>query len=298
MCSYQRDQLKIYDIDKEYESIIHTPTIAELLEFGHMLYSNGYVNIYVHNELIYKLIPFPINYFITNEYMLMKNVYHMLYDVMGLSKNYKSKLGYVIGAVKPYALYEINKYSVICMEYISGVISWDIVYDTYSNEHVARIFIQLTKLLRIIHGIGIVHCDLKLSNILLTNNTVYIIDYGISYDRYNENKCQCLTTETIQSPEHIKIKSIRLPTLDCMRNMITYTSDIWAFGICLFHAVYNSFPFECENHIMHMQFHNETTYNRPHRTAFYELCKDILVYAEHRPTLSYIEKRLMNIIGS
>lgn len=70
--------------------------------------------------------------------------------------------------------------TVVIEEYINGITLAELT-DTMSQAGVRRVIVQLCEGLSAIHSIGIIHRDITLSNIMLTNDgTVKIIDFDIA----------------------------------------------------------------------------------------------------------------------
>jgi serine/threonine protein kinase/tetratricopeptide (TPR) repeat protein len=97
---------------------------------------------------------------------------------------------------------------------------------------VQEIFRQVVSAVTHLHDRGIVHADLKPSNILFTDNGVPVIsDFGIAkdYGRYGERDMTLTTSLTgtadFMAPELLSGEGSRLPTS---------RSDIWSLGVTLF----------------------------------------------------------------
>jgi serine/threonine-protein kinase len=91
--------------------------------------------------------------------------------------------------------------------------------------------------LKFSHEKGIIHNDIKPSNIMVDkNNVLKIIDYGMScYSPSVRNK-ECVRsggTPYYMAPEYIA------------KNMISYpVSDMWSLGITLYYLATNTYPFQ------------------------------------------------------
>lgn len=99
-------------------------------------------------------------------------------------------------------------------------------------------FIQICLSLEYIHGIKILHRDLKSSNVFLTkSNTIKLGDFGISKVLAATND-QALTvqgTPYYMSPEV------------CQSQPYTYKSDVWALGCILYELCTLKHAFNAEN---------------------------------------------------
>ncbi|MBO5164680.1 MAG: serine/threonine protein kinase [Ruminococcus sp.] len=79
-----------------------------------------------------------------------------------------------------YDAFEIDGKTVVVEEYINGITLSELT-DTMSPLGVKRIIIQLCSGLSALHSLGIVHRDITLNNIMLTDSgTVKIIDFDIA----------------------------------------------------------------------------------------------------------------------
>lgn len=97
----------------------------------------------------------------------------------------------------------------------------------FSLEELKRIIIpSINKSLRILHNNGIIHKDIKPSNIMMldNNNGVALIDFGIS--SVVEQGSTVLVTKTGMTPEY--------SAPETFRNLFLEESDYYSFGITLF----------------------------------------------------------------
>lgn len=96
-------------------------------------------------------------------------------DVYSVLKHIKHR-----NIVEIFEVLEISGQTVIIEEYINGITLSEIS-ETMSPIGVKRILLQLCDGLSALHSVGIVHRDLTLNNIMLTNDgTVKIIDFDIA----------------------------------------------------------------------------------------------------------------------
>ena len=98
---------------------------------------------------------------------------------------------------------------------------------TFSEEQLVRVIIpNINEGLRAIHEAGILHKDLKPSNLMLNSDgeTVSIIDFGIS--SVIESGNTVLVTKTGMTPEY--------SAPETFRNLFLRESDYYSFGITLF----------------------------------------------------------------
>jgi Kae1-associated kinase Bud32 len=85
-----------------------------------------------------------------------------------------------IGVYTPQIFHVDEKNCRIIMEFIDGYRLKDIL-DKWSKEKIERVFIEIGKNIGKMHSADIIHGDLTTSNILIKNNTIYFIDFGLGY---------------------------------------------------------------------------------------------------------------------
>lgn len=118
--------------------------------------------------------------------------------------------------------------------------SLDQVIDRFklSTKQAIDIAIQIGEGLKAAHSKGIVHRDIKSSNIFITGeNQAIIMDFGLA--KRNESVKLTKTGETpgtlpYMSPEQVKGEEI------------DYRSDIWSFGVLLYEMLAGQLPFKSE----------------------------------------------------
>ena len=101
-----------------------------------------------------------------------------------------------------------------------------------------NIFLPTNKWSRIYSQLGIAHRDLKLENLLLTEDKILkYIDFGLSHefteDVFLKTKCG--------SPSYAAPEIIAKPKYDGFKN------DIWCYGIILYANLYGYLPFDGDN---------------------------------------------------
>jgi len=134
-----------------------------------------------------------------------------------------------------------------CIYLIVDLCSGGVLFDVIVNSIVAKkkmthgdislIIKQILKAINHCHGKGIIHCDLKLENILLKNtndlNSIKVVDFGLArepgiYD-YTAGTPGYCAPETISDHSYQK------------------KSDIWAIGILTYMLLFGKTPFGSEN---------------------------------------------------
>lgn len=123
---------------------------------------------------------------------------------------------------------DINRVYIIT-EYVKGQDLQEFISEhKLSEKDILHIPYQLIDVLRYISSHGMVHRDIKLENVMITDDLqVKLIDFDF-LDTVKQNNGDFAGTYLYMSPEYLSTKKA------------TYSSDIWALGITLyFLAGYN-----------------------------------------------------------
>lgn len=134
--------------------------------------------------------------------------------------------------IKVHGLVEIGKKLCLVMEYCKG----DSLKSKISLLH-PKIKLNIMKKVAIalsrIHKNGIIHCDIKPSNILLSEEyspIPKIIDFGLAMKEKED--FQGGFTKMYASPEQLS------------NNSIDYSTDVWSYGMTYYQVLENKIPFE------------------------------------------------------
>jgi Protein kinase domain/MgtE intracellular N domain len=123
----------------------------------------------------------------------------------------------------------------IVMEHINGRSLHDIIKDhTLDERAVARIGLQVLRGLTAVHRAGVVHRDVKPTNILVADDSVFLVDFGIARiagDRSLTGQAIVGTPDYL-APERFKAGYKVGPP-----------ADIWALGVTFFYALEGYSPF-------------------------------------------------------
>ena len=133
----------------------------------------------------------------------------------------------------------------LLMEYFEGMELYQYIKSLTNNAQgllmdegqVQPLVLQIARGIKFMQGLGIIHRDLKLSNILIGNDlrTLKIIDFGLAIqlqEMTEERQTLCGTPNYI-APEIITSKPYGL------------TADLWSLG-CISYALFTGTPpFEC-----------------------------------------------------
>lgn len=133
-----------------------------------------------------------------------------------------------------------DKQLFIAMTYVQGISLAEILQNKskLSFEAIEVIIKQIARGLLYAHSKGIVHRDVKPSNIMLTrDNRVYIMDFGISYIQEMEKERLTRTGMTMGTPEYMSPEQ-------CHGDEVTLQSDIYSMGVILYEMTCGRLPFE------------------------------------------------------
>ncbi len=159
----------------------------------------------------------------------------------------------------------------MAMEYLEGVTLRDHIKKAgrLTSDKTARFLIPVAEALHYMHKRGIIHRDIKSSNIFITRGgRVVVMDFGIAFSkdrdpfRYDNS---IFGTPDYMSPEQIK------PEVS-----IDGRSDIWSLGVVMFECLTGRLPFQSDDY--------HKTLNR--------------IENETPPTVSSINSRVPNWISS
>ena len=125
----------------------------------------------------------------------------------------------------------------IVMEYCKNGELFDYISkkERLQEDEASSFFYQIINGVEYIHSKGIAHRDLKLENLLLTeDNTIKIIDFGLSHEFNGKDllKTKC------GSPSYASPELIAQPFYD------GFKSDIWCCGIILYAMLCGYLPFD------------------------------------------------------
>jgi len=165
--------------------------------------------------------------------------------------------------------FEDDEYIYIIMEYLEGLNLKDILYKNFEDDYnfYNLIFKHLLLGLSYIHKQGVIHRDIKPTNIVMSSGYPKYIDFGLSMfiNELSINE-QMGGTWYYISPELSKIVCYKrgffkklndnIEVEEIIKNINTpkkyeelyIKSDIWSLGVCFYQLVTKSLPFNGENH--------------------------------------------------
>lgn len=123
----------------------------------------------------------------------------------------------------------------IVMEYIKGQSLHDIIRErTLDERTIAKIGLQVLRGLMAVHRAGVVHRDVKPMNILVADDSVFLVDFGIARITGDASLTgqSIVGTPDFLAPERFKAGYKVGPP-----------ADIWALGVTFFYALEGYSPF-------------------------------------------------------
>lgn len=128
------------------------------------------------------------------------------------------------------------------MEYVDGKTLQELVdrKKKLPVSEVTRIGLQIATALAVAHEAGVIHCDLKPANVLLTldDRDVRVTDFGIAlaqHDQPIDEGAKYLGTPHYMSPEQFRV------------DRVDHRSDLFGLGVLLFRALTGQLPFEASS---------------------------------------------------
>ncbi|MDH4220450.1 MAG: FlgO family outer membrane protein [Candidatus Aminicenantes bacterium] len=139
-----------------------------------------------------------------------------------------------------YEVEEAEGKTYIAMAYVEGQsLKQRIVSGLFSIEETLEIAIQVADGLKEAHKQGIVHRDIKISNIMLDKRSqAKVMDFGLAKVGWGEQVTRegiAVGTVAYMSPEQAKGEEV------------DHRSDIWSFGVVLYKMLTAELPFKGEN---------------------------------------------------
>jgi serine/threonine-protein kinase len=129
----------------------------------------------------------------------------------------------------------------VCMRWIRGGTLADLLASNYhfSLFDVVHVTSQIASALQFVHQWGVVHQDIKPSNILLDEaGNAYLTDFGIAYDQTRDLDLSVSGNDSVLgSPSHMAPERI-------MRRFTSPQTDIYSLGIMLYEMLAGKAPFQ------------------------------------------------------
>ncbi|QKF93680.1 serine/threonine-protein kinase [Fadolivirus algeromassiliense] len=136
--------------------------------------------------------------------------------------------------------YQNDDYYFLIYEYVEGINLYQFINskDTLDENLIRNIIIQLTNALQFLHSYNIIHCDLKLDNIVITHDlNIKVIDFDLSIICNNSEGY--ISNSIFGTMQYIAPESYDL-------SIYSKKTDIWQLGIVLYILITKKFPHEHE----------------------------------------------------
>ena len=142
-----------------------------------------------------------------------------------------------------YGFFNDDEKIYLILEYSPGGNLYDDIMSSlnrcYNEEKASNYIAQVLQALKYMHSKNIIHRDIKLENLLNTNGTIKLSDFGWSvHAPSNRRKTVCGTLDYLP-PEMVKRSEDR---------EYDHTVDIWGVGILAYEFVVGTPPFETDSY--------------------------------------------------
>ena len=140
----------------------------------------------------------------------------------------------------------INDYYAVVMKYCE--LSLTTFAKTYENSPkiIENLFIQCIELMREFHEHMVIHCDIKPDNIMVSDNKLYFIDFGLSQFYIEE--------EDIQTERKTQITGTPRYVSPFIHQGYNYTPKDDIISLCyVFYELYNPLPWNSNGFVNNIQ---------------------------------------------
>jgi serine/threonine protein kinase len=155
-------------------------------------------------------------------------------------------------------MYEDYSHFYLILDLISGGEMFDHLSNdgAYSEADAARLIFEIASALAFLHGVGVVHADLKPENLLLCSKnrrdgTIKLIDFGcavLQTDKKNEDNSSASKTSDVDVDEKSEARETGTtgywPPERFKRSELTPAVDTWAVGVILYIMLTGAHPFD------------------------------------------------------
>lgn len=171
-------------------------------------------------------------------------------------------------------LFENVDYYYIVLEYMQGKDLFDYIEFRkfkLSENRVKALAYQIGIALKYLHSYGIVHRDIKLENVMMTDNTENgipkLVDFGLAkMIGPNEKANEPFGTLGYVAPEVLR------------KEPYSYSCDLWSWGCIIYALLSGSLPFDSESQkeTIQMTLKNKLDFDQPCWNSISKECKDLV----------------------
>ncbi len=148
-------------------------------------------------------------------------------------------------------IFEDGKYYHLVLDLVSGGEMFEhlIKMGAYSEQDASRLVKEVACALSFLHGIGIVHGDLKPENLMLStmrkeDSTIKLVDFGCALVRSEDSNSVVSKSSVGNTPAYCPPE-----VLENEKDPITPQMDIWGLGIILYIMLTGLHPFDLDGKI-------------------------------------------------
>jgi len=171
-------------------------------------------------------------------------------------------------------LFENSDYYYIVLEYMQGKDLFDYIQVRnfkLTEQRVKEIAYQIGIALKYLHSYGIVHRDLKLENVMMSDNletaVPKLVDFGLAkLIGPNEKADEPFGTLGYVAPEVLR------------KEPYSFSCDLWSYGCIIYALLSGSLPFdhESQKETIRMTLDNKLEFDLPSWKDVSETCKDLI----------------------
>jgi len=141
-----------------------------------------------------------------------------------------------------------------------------------SEQRVKELAYQIAIAIKYLHSYGIVHRDLKLENVMMSDNTENgmpkLVDFGLAkMIMPNEKADEPFGTLGYVAPEVLK------------KQPYSFSCDLWSYGCIIYALLSGSLPFdhESQKETIKMTLENKLEFDLPCWNQISDACKDFIM---------------------
>ena len=171
-------------------------------------------------------------------------------------------------------LFENSEYYYIVLDYMAGSDLFDYLQIRDFNlgeDRVRELTYQLALGIKYLHNYGIVHRDLKLENIMMTDTTEQsvpkLVDFGLAkMIGPNEKASEPFGTLGYVAPEILEKKPY------------TFSCDLWSLGCIVYALLCSSLPFDhdSQKETIRMTCEDRVVFDSPQWAGYSQDCQDLI----------------------